>query len=68
MERLLRLLQRGRVDPTPLTTHVFSFASIDAAFETMRTKSDGIIKPIVAFNEVALPKPESKEAAYAPIA
>lgn len=49
LERLLRLLQNGRVDPTPLTTHVFPFEEIGAAFEMMRTKSSNVIKPLIRF-------------------
>src|SRR6516165_177704 len=44
MQRLLRLLEMGRVDPTPLTTHRFKFDELDKAFELMRTKADGILK------------------------
>jgi threonine dehydrogenase-like Zn-dependent dehydrogenase len=49
MTRLLRLLQSGRIDPTPMTTHTFSFDEIDTAFELMSTKADGIIKPLITF-------------------
>ncbi len=49
MERLLRLIQNGRVDPTPLTTHRFAFAQIEKAFHMMETKEDGIIKPLILF-------------------
>ncbi len=49
MERLLRLLQKKRVDPTHLTTHRFPFAEVERAFEMMRTKADGILKPLVLF-------------------
>lgn len=49
MERLLRLLQKRRVDPTHLTTHRFPFAEVERAFEMMRTKEDGILKPLVLF-------------------
>lgn len=56
MERLLRLLQYGRVDPSPLTTHVFPFASLEEAFDIMRCKRDNIIKPLIQFQEVELPK------------
>lgn len=49
MERLLRLLQRKRVDPTPLTTHRFPFRDVEQAFEMMRTKADGILKPLILF-------------------
>jgi threonine dehydrogenase-like Zn-dependent dehydrogenase len=49
MGRLLRLLERRRVDPTPLTTHRFSFEQVGRAFEMMKTKEDGIIKPLIIF-------------------
>ena len=49
MERLLRLLQKRRVDPTPLTTHRFPFTQVERAFEMMRTKEDGILKPLILF-------------------
>ena len=40
MERLMRLLGRDRIDPTPMTTHPFDFADIPRAFETMKTNED----------------------------
>lgn len=49
MTRLLRLLESGRIDPTPMTTHTFAFDDIDRAFEMMSTKEDGIIKPLITF-------------------
>lgn len=49
MQRLLRLLESGRVDPTPLTTHVFQFADLPKAFHLMETKEDGILKPLIQF-------------------
>ena len=49
MKRLLRLLETGRVDPTPITTHQFKFADLDKAFHLMETKDDGIIKPLILF-------------------
>jgi len=47
MRRLLRLLETGRVDPTPLTTHRFRFDQIETAFQMMSEKADGIIKPLI---------------------
>ena len=47
--RLLRLLAMGRVDPTPLPTHEFSFPELDRAFAMMQTKEDGIVKPLIHF-------------------
>lgn len=49
LRRLLRLLKRGKVDPTRMTTHEFKFDSVDDAFHLMDTKKDGVIKPLVDF-------------------
>ena len=49
MQRLMRLLEAGRVDPTPLTTHRFAFDQIEEAFRMMETKEDGILKPLITF-------------------
>ena len=49
MERLMRLLERGRIDPTPLTTHRFPFADVEKAYRMMAAKADGIIKPLILF-------------------
>jgi threonine dehydrogenase-like Zn-dependent dehydrogenase len=49
MKRLLRLLQTGRVDPTPMTTHRFPFDEVEKAFRMMETKADGILKPLIVF-------------------
>lgn len=49
MQRLLRLIETGRVDPTPMTTHTFDFKDIERAFHMMQTKADGIIKPLIVF-------------------
>ncbi len=49
MERLLRLIEHRRIDPTRLTTHTFRFAELERAFEMMERKIDGIIKPLILF-------------------
>ncbi len=49
MERLLRLLQTGGVDPTRMTTHTFGFDQLEGAFDLMDKKLDGIIKPLITF-------------------
>lgn len=49
MSRLLRLIETGRVDPAPLTTHTFAFDEVDQALHLMETKEDGIIKPLILF-------------------
>jgi threonine dehydrogenase-like Zn-dependent dehydrogenase len=50
MERLLRLLEMKRVDPTPLTTHTFGFDEMPRAFEIMDKKLDGVLKPLIVFS------------------
>ena len=50
MQRLIRLLQAGRVDPTPLTTHRFPFDQMDRALHLMETKEEGILKPLITFS------------------
>ena len=49
MERLMRLIRSGRVDPLPMTTHRFEFDQIGKAFRMMQTKEDGMIKPLILF-------------------
>ena len=49
MERMLRLIEMKRIDPTKLTTHNFSFDQLDIAFDMMSTKEDNIIKPLILF-------------------
>ena len=49
MNRLLRLIETGRVDPLALTTHGFPFKDIEKAFRMMQTKEDGMIKPLITF-------------------
>lgn len=51
LRRLLRVLEAGLVDPTPMTTHEFSFDDIDEAFRLMDSKEAGIIKPLIHFDE-----------------
>jgi len=49
LERLLRLLQNRKIDPTKMTTHTFNFDEADKAFEIMDKKLDGVIKPLIKF-------------------
>lgn len=49
LSRLLRLIETGRIDPTPLTTHRFSFSELEKAFHLMKTKEDGVIKPLIIY-------------------
>lgn len=49
MERLLRVLEMKRVDPTAMTSHTFAFDDMERAFEVMDKKLDGVIKPLITF-------------------
>jgi isopropanol dehydrogenase (NADP+) len=49
MQRIFALIGTGRFDPTLMTTHTFGFESVTEAFELMRSKQDGIIKPLITF-------------------
>ncbi len=49
MKRLMRLVQNGRVNPLSLTTHRFRFDDIEKAFDLMKTKADGVLKPLITF-------------------
>jgi isopropanol dehydrogenase (NADP+) len=49
MQRLLRVLERKRVDPTLMTTHTFSFDEMDRAFEVADKKLEDVIKPLITF-------------------
>ena len=49
LQRLLRLLETGRVDPTLMTSHEFPFEETDEAFRLMETKEDDVIKPLINF-------------------
>jgi threonine dehydrogenase-like Zn-dependent dehydrogenase len=49
MERLLRVLQTNRVDPTHLTTHRFGFDDMEKAFEVSDKKLEDVVKVLVTF-------------------
>jgi threonine dehydrogenase-like Zn-dependent dehydrogenase len=51
MKRLIRLIKMGRVDPRPLTRHRFPFGEVEKAFRMMQTKEDGMLKPLILFDE-----------------
>jgi len=50
MSRLLKLIEHGRVDPSPLTTHQFDFQDVGKALHMMETKEDGMLKPLIRFS------------------
>src|SRR5512135_177797 len=49
MQRLPRILEMKRVDPTLMTTHTFPFDEMERAFEIMDKKLDGVLKPLIVF-------------------
>lgn len=49
MERLLRLLETGKVDPTLLTTHTFGFDDMERAFEVADKKLEDAVKVLITF-------------------
>jgi isopropanol dehydrogenase (NADP+) len=49
MERLLRVLETGRVDPTLMTTHTFSFDDMQQAFDVFGKRAANVVKPLITF-------------------
>ncbi len=49
MERLLRVLEAGRVDPTLMTTHTFSFHDMKQAFDVFSKREENVVKPLITF-------------------
>jgi threonine dehydrogenase-like Zn-dependent dehydrogenase len=49
MERLLRILEAKRLDPTDMTTHTFRFADMERAFEVSDKKLEDVIKVLITF-------------------
>lgn len=49
LQRLLRVLESGHVDPTLMTTHTFSFDEMERAFEVSDKKLDNVIKALITF-------------------
>ena len=43
-EEVLRLIEQGKIDTTPLITHRFSLTEIDEAYRIFENKLDGVIK------------------------
>lgn len=52
LEKLARLIEFGKLDPSLMITHRFDgIEHIERAVELMRTKEDGVIKPVVYFTD-----------------
>ncbi|GAA3166282.1 zinc-binding dehydrogenase [Nonomuraea salmonea] len=50
MERLLRILEGKRLDPTQMTTHTFRFDEMERAFEVADKKLDDVVKVLITFS------------------
>ena len=44
---ILKLIEQGKIDTTPLITHTFSLDQIDEAYRIFENKADGVIKVAV---------------------
>jgi threonine dehydrogenase-like Zn-dependent dehydrogenase len=49
LERLLRVLEGKRVDPTFMTSHTFAFEEMEQAFDIADRKLDDVVKVLVSF-------------------
>jgi threonine dehydrogenase-like Zn-dependent dehydrogenase len=49
MERLLQVLETQRLDPSHMTSHVFSFYDMERAFEVADKKLEDVVKVMIAF-------------------
>ncbi|WP_055586364.1 NAD(P)-dependent alcohol dehydrogenase [Peterkaempfera griseoplana] len=49
MERLLRVLEAKRLDPTHMTTHTFAFDEMERAFEVSDKKLEDVVKVLITF-------------------
>ncbi|MCX5321243.1 NAD(P)-dependent alcohol dehydrogenase [Streptomyces sp. NBC_00120] len=49
MERLLRVLETKRVDPSHMTTHKFRFDDMERAFEVSDKKLEDVVKVMITF-------------------
>ena len=46
-EEILRLIEAGKIDTTPLITHRYKLSDIEAAYHLFENKLDGVIKVAV---------------------
>ncbi|MFG2563441.1 NAD(P)-dependent alcohol dehydrogenase [Streptomyces sp. NPDC048496] len=49
MERLLRVLESKRIDPSHMTTHTFHFDDMERAFEVSDKKLEDVVKVLITF-------------------
>ena len=46
-EEILSLIEEGKIDTTPLITHRYKLADIEAAYHLFENKLDGVIKVVI---------------------
>lgn len=46
-EEILKLIEEGKIDTTPLTTHRYSLADISEAYDLFENRKDNVIKTVV---------------------
>jgi alcohol dehydrogenase len=44
MQKLIELIDRGRIDPSPLVTHTMKLADVVTAYELFAARKDGCVK------------------------
>jgi threonine dehydrogenase-like Zn-dependent dehydrogenase len=48
-ERILVLIDKGKLDPSPLVSHVLEgWDKLEDALELMRSREESVIKPVIA--------------------
>lgn len=46
-EGILKLIEEGKIDTTPLITHRYSLADISEAYDLFENRKDNVIKTVV---------------------
>ena len=46
-EEILKLIEEGKIDTTPLTTHRYSLADISEAYDLFENRKDNVIKTVL---------------------
>ena len=46
-EEILKLIEQGKIDTTPLITHRFPLSMIEEAYDVFENKKDGVIKTAI---------------------
>ena len=49
-DEILKLIQEGKIDTTPLITHQYALEQIEEAYRVFENKEDGVIKILIHNN------------------